>query len=338
MLARCARCQGTFTTDRYGRQTCPHCGAELILPPPPGAPEEPAAPPPPQAPPAQGAAPGGPVEPPPPPGPTPGWPPPPPPVGGWGPPPPPGGGWGAAAPPPPPPPPPSGPELPAPFADRARLGFFTAFFETWKLVATQPQQFFGRVRVDQTWTAVLFGVLSFTVANTIGSIVSWLSAQQVSVLFERLARNVPEEQGKLFRTYMESVTGAGTLKQIIAAPVVAFVAIFVFAAVVHLLLMLFRGTTRGFDATLTLVAYVSGLSLLLAVPVCGFPLVLVWALVSSIIGLGAVQRCGTGKAAGAVLAPFALVCVCCCGALGLGLPALLKGLGQASRDAPTTNL
>jgi hypothetical protein len=39
-----------------------------------------------------------------------------------------------------------------------------------------------------------------------------------------------------------------------------------------------------------------------------------------------------------VLAPFALVCVCCCGALGLGIPALLEGLGKASRDAPTTNL
>ena len=46
MLARCARCQGTFSTERYGRQTCPHCGAELILPPPPGTPTEPEATPP----------------------------------------------------------------------------------------------------------------------------------------------------------------------------------------------------------------------------------------------------------------------------------------------------
>ena len=63
-----------------------------------------------------------------------------------------------------------------------------------------------------------------------------------------------------------------------------------------------------------------------------------WALVSGIIGLGAIQRCGAGKAAGAVLAPLALVCVCCCGALGLGLPALIKGAQEASRTPPTTNL
>lgn len=42
MLARCARCQQTFSTDRYGRQFCPLCGAEVFLrdpsaPPPPGA-------------------------------------------------------------------------------------------------------------------------------------------------------------------------------------------------------------------------------------------------------------------------------------------------------------
>ena len=26
MLARCARCQNTFTTETYGLQRCPHCG------------------------------------------------------------------------------------------------------------------------------------------------------------------------------------------------------------------------------------------------------------------------------------------------------------------------
>ncbi len=340
MLARCARCQGTFTTDRYGRLTCPHCGSELILPPPPGTAQEPPPEPAPPQPPAAGASQGGgPEQPPPGPppggfGPPSGWPPPPPPGAGWSPPPPPPpGGWGAA-----PPSPPQGPEFPAPFADRARLGFFAAFFETWKLVATQPQQFFARVRTDQSWTAVLFGVLSYTVASTIGAILSWLSAQQLAVALQRVLREMPEEQGKLFRSYMESVTGAGTVAQIVLSPVVAFIAIFVGAAVIHLLLMLFRGATRGFDATLTVVAYVFGLTLLIGLPLCGLPIVLVWATVSGIIGLGAVQRCGPGKAAAAVLTPVALVCVCCCTAAGLGLPAIIKGAQEAARHGQTTDL
>jgi len=82
MLARCARCQGTFTTDTFGVQTCPHCGSEIMLADP-GAPA--GSPPPPAPPPAPPAWAG---QPPPDasrPGELP--PPPPPPPGGYAPPP-----------------------------------------------------------------------------------------------------------------------------------------------------------------------------------------------------------------------------------------------------------
>ena len=38
----------------------------------------------------------------------------------------------------------------APFAERATRGFFGSFFETWKLALLRSQDFFRRVRVDQT--------------------------------------------------------------------------------------------------------------------------------------------------------------------------------------------
>ncbi len=31
MLARCSRCQNTFTIQQFGRQTCPSCGSEVII-------------------------------------------------------------------------------------------------------------------------------------------------------------------------------------------------------------------------------------------------------------------------------------------------------------------
>jgi hypothetical protein len=31
MIARCAQCRETFSTDKYGRQTCPLCGAEVYV-------------------------------------------------------------------------------------------------------------------------------------------------------------------------------------------------------------------------------------------------------------------------------------------------------------------
>lgn len=320
MLARCARCQGTFSTDRYGRQTCPHCGAELILPAPPGTPEPAEAPP---SEPPRGAAPAAGEPPPPaPPGPS---------GGGFGPPrepplppPPPGGGWGA----------PPAPGLPSPFADRGRTGFLAGFFQTWKLVATQPEPFFARVRSDQPWSAILFGVLASTVGNAMASLYAWLTGQQALVALEQMIAKMPEDQARIARIYEQALTAEALLTQAVAAPLVTFVLIYVVAAIVHLLLVLFRGANRGFDATVTAVAHASGLLLLLAVPGCGALLAGVWGLVSLVIGLGAIQRCGSGKAAAAVLAPLVLVCVCCCGALGLSLPAFL----ERAKSAGTTNL
>ena len=345
MIARCARCQGTFTTDRFGLQTCPHCGSELLLSdpnaPPPGA----APPQPPAEPPAGGAEP--------PPGPPPSAPPPsssgagalppppPPPPGGYGPPP---GGW-------PPPPGPGGwsgggrppgappvPELPSPFAERATRGWIAGFFETWKLVATQPQEFFRRVRIDQTGSAILFGVIASTVGNAVAALYNFLSGQQAATAMQEVLSRMSEEQASFMRAYLELMSGKIVLAQVVVSPLLTVAAMYVGSAILHLLLMLFRGANRPFDATLTAVAHANGLNLLLAVPGCGGLLAGVWGLVVLVIGLGEVQRCGTGKAAAAVLAPVALLCVCCCGALGLTVPAFLKALPEAAKQGQTTTL
>jgi hypothetical protein len=346
MLARCARCHATFTTDRFGVQRCPHCGAELMLAdpnaPPPATPGPPAPPPPtgPSAP--AGAAPPG--ELPPPPGPPPGgWGPPSgPPHGGWAPPggggaPP--GGWG---PPPPgawgPPPPgavPAGPELPAPFAERGRLGFLAAFFETWKLVATRPQAFFRQARVDQSGSAVLFGVIAFAFGYAAQGLYGLLIGAQTVGFLRPMMESWPEEQRELMRRYVESATGWSSLAQILASPLLGFVAIYLTAAILHVVLLLLRATPRRFEATLTTVGYTFGLALVMAVPACGGMAFTVWSLVVLIVGLAEAQRCGPGKAAVAVFAPAALACICCCGAGTLGA---LGGLMSFRHGAGDVNL
>ncbi|HVO19416.1 MAG TPA: YIP1 family protein [Anaeromyxobacter sp.] len=312
MLARCARCQGTFTTEKYGRQTCPHCGSELLLAdpgaPPPAAPEKPAggaawgaAPPPP---PSAGAAP---------------------PPGGLPPPPPPGGGW---APLPPPPPAAEG-AIPAPFADRARRGFFSSFFETWKLASVETQKFFGRVRIDQTGSAILFGVLAAWVGASLAALLNWASGMSIQALLRQLTENLPTEQAEMMGRISGLLGGGVALLQIVIAPLATLVWMFILAGLVHVLLLLFKGAQRGFDATLTVVAYSFGVQLLTAVPGCGSLIAFVWQLVIAIIGLGAAHRCGTGKAAAAVLLP--LVLLCCCACLGIGLA--VGGLGTALQHA-----
>lgn len=125
---------------------------------------------------------------------------------------------------------------------------------------------------------------------------------------------------------------------VVVAPVLTLVSMYVGAAIVHLLLMVFRGANRPFDATLTVVAYANGLNLLVAVPFCGSLIAVIWSLVVLVIGLGQIQRCGSGKAAAAVFTPAVLVCLCCCGGWGATIPGILKGLEEATKHGQTTTL
>ncbi|MFT3913099.1 MAG: YIP1 family protein [Anaeromyxobacteraceae bacterium] len=320
MLARCARCQNDFTTDRFGLQKCPHCGSDLMLADPNATAPAPPAPPP------SGAE----TLPPPPPSNEAFPPPPPPPAGGYGPPPggtggSGGGGFGG------PPPGGRGPEgIPSPWVERDRLGFFNGYVETWKLVATKPQDFFGRVRIDRPGSAVLFGVIGATIGQVVSALYSWAAGAQAMVAMRQMIDQMGPEQAEFLEKLMPYMGGAGTAYQMIAAPVSALVGIYLGGGIIHLLLMLFKGAGRGFDATITVVGYAMGLQLLAAVPACGSLIAAVWVLVAYIIGLAAAQRTTTGKAAAAVLTPLVLACCCCGGIIGAGAAAALKALGAAT--------
>jgi hypothetical protein len=317
MLARCARCQGTFTTDRFGRQFCPHCGSELIL-------ADPNAPAPPQAPPT----------PPGPPADT-GWEaaPPPPPAGGEAPPPvspppPAGGGW---APPPSPPPPPQG-DLPSPFAARGQRGFFGAFFETWKRVATGPQRFFAETRVDQVGPAILFGLLAAWVGGTLAALLGLATNMSTVAMLREMAGNMPPDQAEMIDKILPFFMGSGVVIQIVAIPVSVILGMFILSGLMHLVLLMFRGAGRGFGGTLTVVAYSYGIHLLDAVPGCGGIISGVWQIVILVIGLAAVHRTEIWKSLVAALSPLIVCCCCICGgAFTAGmLGAATKGAGGST--------
>ena len=248
MLARCARCQGTFTTETFGLQTCPHCGSELMLADPSGGATPPAASPPAghlrrrRPAPAAAAEPAAASM---------AAPPPPPPPSGWG--------------PLHPPPPPTWSEQASPFAERSTRGFFSSFFETFKLVGTQPADFFRRVRIDQTGAALLFGVIGSTVGNWASLLFGALTRAATSAQLQARMSELPPEMARFLEQFASTIQGltspAATAVQMLIAPLVSLISIYIGAGVIHLLLMLFKGAGRGFDATLTVVAYASGLYL-----------------------------------------------------------------------------
>jgi hypothetical protein len=297
MIARCARCQQTFTTERFGVQKCPLCGAEIHL-------ADPNAPPP-AAPPPAGPPPAA------PPGPAWGAPP-----QGWGPPPgapPPPTGWGPV-PPGGAPPSPEGEGESAPFADRARLGLVASWIQTFKLAAFEPARFFRLVRPRPTGSAVLFGVIGATLGAWVSLVFSYFTAAASFSAMEQLLHRM-EQQGvdpRAFSWAFERATGATLALQALLAPLAALVGIYVVAAILHLVLLAIRGAPRGFDATLTVVGYGYGVYLLTALPMCGGLVAVVWFAVVAIIGLAEAQRSPTWKSALAVFSPFLLACLCAC--------------------------
>jgi len=352
MIARCAHCQKTFETDRYGVQTCTHCGQQVLL----ADPSAPAASPPRAAPPPAAAPPAAPppaaAGAPPPPGPARGEPPagaPPAAGAGWGAPPPggaPPGGWGS--PPggvPPwvgwgPPPPgwggaPGGPlpvaEAEAPWARRAQLGNLRAFFETWKLALLQPAEFFRAVKVAPAGPAIVFGVVAMTVSSWVQTLYGALWGAATMGYVQNMLDRMPQG-GQLGNTWMRQwaagTSAFGTVAQLVAAPFLAVVGLLLWSATFHAFLLLMKAAPRGFEATLTVVGYASGSYLLAAAPVPGLAGVVafVWFLAVVGIGLQAAQRTTPGRAWSATLLPFVLVCLCCCGSVAAVASAFSKGL------------
>ncbi|MCH8922593.1 MAG: YIP1 family protein [Planctomycetes bacterium] len=122
----------------------------------------------------------------------------------------------------------------------------------------------------------------------------------------------------------ESICGA------VLMPIFAAIGLFIFAGVVHLMLMMLDGARHGFEATFRSIAYVSGTtSLLQIIPFCGqiglvgqagacFSLILlVVQIVFFILALIEMQGISGGKATAAVLLPFLICCGLCCGLIAL---------------------
>lgn len=318
MRARCFRCQETFDTDRFGTQTCPKCGSEIYLPDPGAAAPAPVAQV--ESPPFPPQGAGG-----------PGWGAP---LPGWTPPAVPPPGWGALPPGAVPPP----AEQSAPFAERARRGFFHGFVDTWKLAAIEPARFFRQVRISETRSAVLFGALALTLGNWVSLVFGYFTASATINIVGQITRRMDGRVDSLpLAQIIRGFTLQSFIAQAIATPILALIAVYLTAAVFHLLLLVVHGAPRGFDATLTVVGYASGIFLIRALPVCGAVIAMVWFAVAAIQGLGEAQRAGTGKAAFAVLMPVLLVFLCFCAVAGMVGLAGLNGLRSAG-PPPSTGI
>ena len=209
-----------------------------------------------------------------------------------------------------------------PWEDQARFGWLQSYLLTIRLMFTRPTETYARMpRQGNLGLLVLFTILTTMLVQAIS--LAWSALLSPLASLGDFGR-----EGAL--GWLNSTAGHAVLLALV--PVMAPLALFVTAGVLHLTLMLVGGARQGLEATIRAVAYAETATLLGIVPFCGGLVGGVWVLVLYVIGLRELHGTTTGRAALAVVLPAFL----CCGLVLIGatlfaggIAALTHGFGDA---------
>jgi len=211
-----------------------------------------------------------------------------------------------------------------PWDRRGEIGFFPALVDTTTQVFTRSTEFFRAMPVaGGLGSPLLYGVIV--------GYVGLLAAAVYNAIFQAVMGpgmfSMPH-RGELDRILPYIQGGFGIVMQVVLGPVAVVVGLFLFAAVVHLVLMLIGGANRGFEATFRVGCYAEATSLLRLIPICGSLVATAYFIVLAIVGLSEAHGISKGKAATAVLLPLVLICCCCGLIIGLMIGGLASALGN----------
>lgn len=251
--------------------------------------------------------------------------------GGWGSP-----GWGGASPPgygPPPgytPPPPGGYGGPGGFAppppgptgggvpgevvawEDPNQGFFSRLFGTISGASTGSRAFYARVaRSDDPWPAITFSVL-------VNTMLGLLFGLGLAFFYLFLGGAIAATGGGKSKDVLGllGVMGAMGLGSAILYPlmmaVMGFVGPWIGGGIAHLMLTVLGGASGSYAKSVRVSGYSAACNLWALVPCVGGFGQLACMAISHTVGLDEAHRCGTGKAAAAVLVPWGVFAACGC--------------------------
>lgn len=183
--------------------------------------------------------------------------------------------------------------------DRETGGFFSGLFRTLSDALFQPSEFYKRMPVTGGLTDPLLYAL---IVGMVGVIFSYL--------WQLFSRGAMESilPGMQSHQYL-----AGTWLALTAflSPFLLIIGLFISSGILHLCLLMVKGTKHGFEATFRVVAYGYSTNVFFVIPFCGGFVWLVWTIVLYITGLREAHETTGGKAAFAVFLPA----IVCCGSI-----------------------
>jgi hypothetical protein len=226
---------------------------------------------------------------------------------------------------PPPLPPEGGPQASSiPWERRGQIGFLAALVETTSQVLTGPEAFFPRMPTSGgIGGPLVYGLI----IGYVGLVASTLYSLVFNVAFGGLG-GLARQSDSLERLAPFLEGGLSLVSNLVFGPVFITIGLFVWAGVVHLMLLLLGGAHRGFEATFRVGSYAQAAAILQIVPVCGWLITVVYGIVVQIIGLSHAHGISKGKATAAVLVPILLVCCCCALVFGVVGATLAGGLAS----------
>ncbi len=171
-----------------------------------------------------------------------------------------------------------------------------SFLDVVRRVVLQPVRFFADLpRSGALLNPLLFALICIVISAILSAVLVLAGVQQ-NPGFN------PNPQNALPSTFAPS----SAIASIIFAPIGGTIGLFVVAAIQQLLVRLIVGANNsGFGATFRVASYTQATSLVNWIPIVG-PLLALYGLYLSIVGIREMHNTTTGKAALVILIPFAI--------------------------------
>jgi len=189
----------------------------------------------------------------------------------------------------------------APWEKRDELGFWSGIFQTIKVVLFSPKALFNRLSYDAGFRDPLaFGLLTGSIGSMFGLFWQFIiAAAGVIGLGDIMGWHVsgPLSMGVIFIVVMAGM------------PFFVMAGMFIYAGIMHLLLLVVRGGQHGFEGTFRVIAYAQAAQIWGLIPFVGGWIGSVWQLIVQVIGLREIHGTSYLRIFLALLIPVILVIV-----------------------------